>query len=165
MRAAGGPGPLRRLARVPATAIRGRRHLVQVGAVRPGPDPGVDEGPRYATWRRRASDAPLPRAGSMPGARGRGGPGDGPPDGGRRPGHRAGTVRADPAAEGEPGGAHRTGAGAEQSLAVAVGRLAAGPGDRGPAAAEPARPRGTRGRLACRLRRDITGHPRHVTGR
>ena len=58
------------------------QHLVQVGALRPRPDPAVDPRPGHRPGRRRASDAPLPRTGRLPGDRGRRGPGDGALGGG-----------------------------------------------------------------------------------
>ena len=98
---------LRRLARVPAPPVRRLGDLVQVGALRPRPDPAVDPGPRHRPGRRRSSDAPVPRTGRLPGDRGRRGAGHGALGGGFRSGHRPGPVRAHPPSEGEPGGARR----------------------------------------------------------
>ena len=138
------------------------RHLVQVGALRPRPDPAVDARPGHRPGRRRASDAPLPRPGRLPGDRGRRGPGDGALGGGRRSGHGPGPVRAHPPAESEPGGARRPRARAEQPPDVPAGRLAARSDDRVATAGEPARPGGARRGLARRLRRELAGRARQL---
>ena len=52
-------------------ALLRERHLVQVGALRPRPDPAVDQRTRHGARRRRAPDAALPRPGRVPGGRGR----------------------------------------------------------------------------------------------
>ena len=59
---------VRGVAPVAAAAVRGRGDLVQVGAVRPGPDTAVDVGAGHAARRRGAPDAALPGPGRVPGA-------------------------------------------------------------------------------------------------
>ena len=59
VRTPGGARPLFRMARIPTASVRRRRHLVQVGALRPRPDRAVDQGPGDRARRRRPSDAPY----------------------------------------------------------------------------------------------------------
>ena len=127
VRARRGARAVRGLARVAAAAVRGRGHLVQVGAVRPRPDPapGPAAGSRCsATPRTRC----CPTWGRAPARRSRTARCWPPPSprSAADPLAGAGAVRADPAAEGVPGGAHRRARGAVQPPGVALGRACGG---------------------------------------
>src|SRR5579864_9587166 len=108
------------MARVAEAAVLGKRDLVQVGAVRPRPDPSVDQGAGDRTGRRGAPDAALSRPGCLSGDGGWLRAGDGARSAARRCAWRPPTLRALAATAGEPGsaGGPRAGRGQPPRLAA-----------------------------------------------